>query len=249
MADGTAEAQRDLYERDYSTHDEKNQRWKALCAAGNVGPIEHLLARAAVSPQSVIEVGCGDGSVMAAMSSRGLGSSFVGYEIAPSAVSFAAGRSIPGLERVELFDGESIPEPDDSFDLGMLHFVIDQVPSPGALLAEVRRIARYVLVAVVLDDTRRSRAKLRRDHGGRFGSTQLYNRSSIRQQIECAGLEILAEHIRAPGHAESVYWAAGPVAKSRAYALAAARAGISWVAPRYAEGLFGHSYRALARRA
>ena len=76
----TEEQQRELYERVYSTHDEQNQRWKALCAEENIRPIERMLRQAGVSPSSVIDVGCGDGAVLAEMSRRGLGTSFVAYE-------------------------------------------------------------------------------------------------------------------------------------------------------------------------
>jgi SAM-dependent methyltransferase len=241
----TKETQRELYEEVYSTHDERNQRWKALCATQNIGRVQELLARARVKPQRVIDIGCGDGSVIEEMGARGLGSRFVGYEIAPAAVSYVQGRQIPGVERVEFFDGEVIPEPDGAFDLALLHFVIDQAIEPGKLLAEARRIAAHVFVAVVLDDTRRMRAKLRDGREGRFGSLHLYNRDSVRKQLEDAGLTILAESVGSPGVRISVFWADGPWAKARAYSLAGARLGINFVAPRYAEGLYGHSYRAI----
>lgn len=243
----TPESQRELYEHVYSSHDARNQRWKELCAAENIGPLQQLLAGTGVAPSSVIDVGCGDGSMLVAMSSRGVGSRFVGYEIAPSAVSYTASRDVPGLERVELFDGQHIPEHDDAFDLGLLHFVIDQAMAPDALLAEVSRVSRHVFVAVILDDTRRMRAKLRRGGGDRFGRLALYNQASIREQLAAAGLTILADSIRPPGLREGIFWADSLPEKARAYALAATRAGIHALAPRYAETLFGHSYRAICR--
>jgi ubiquinone/menaquinone biosynthesis C-methylase UbiE len=245
----TKETQRELYEEVYRTHDEKNQRWKALCATQNLGGVQELLARAAVAPERVIDIGCGDGAILEEMSRRGVGSRFVGYEIAPAAVAFVESRNISGVERVQLFDGEELPEPDDAFDLALLHFVIDQAVAPGKLLAEARRVARYVVVAVVLDDTRRMRAKLRRGRQGRFGRLQLYNRDSIRDQLEAAGLTILAESVHAPSVRIGVFWAEGPRAKLRAYALAGARAGLHLIAPRYAERLYAHSYRAICSSA
>jgi SAM-dependent methyltransferase len=244
----TVESQRELYEQVYSSHDERNQRWKQLCATENIGPLQQLLSGTAIAPASVIDVGCGDGSVMAEMSRHGLGSRFVGYEIAPSAVAYTASREIPGLERVELFDGVAIAEDDDAFDLGLLHFVIDQAMSPDELLAEVRRVSRHVLVAVVLDDTRRMRAKLRNGGPDRFGRLQLYDQASIRRQLAAAGLTVLADSIQPPGLREGTFWADSLPEKARAYALAAARSGIHTLAPRYAETLFGHSYRAICAR-
>jgi SAM-dependent methyltransferase len=245
----TKEDQRELYEQVYSTHDEKNQRWKALCAEENIRPIDRMLREAQLAPRSVIDVGCGDGAVLAEMSRRGLGSRFVGYEIAPSAVAYVAERPIPGLERVELFDGVRLPEADGAFDLGLLHFVLDQALAPGDLLAETRRVSRYVFVSVVMDDTSRMRAKLRASRGDRFGRLQLYNRASIREQIEAANLRILAENVSAPGIREGVFWAQGPIARARAYLLVLARYGLDRAAPTYAEGLFGHSYRAICESA
>ncbi len=245
----TVETQRERYEEVYSTHDEKNQRWKTLCATENIGRLEDLVARAELEPQSVIDIGCGDGAVLAAMSEHGLGSRFVGYEIAPSAVSYVESRGIPGLERVQLFDGEKLAEPDDAFDLALLHFVIDQAISPAKLLAEARRVARYVFVAIVLDDNRRTRAKLREGREARFGSLHLYNRASIRDELRSAGLEILAEAVGAPSVRLGVFWAEGARGKARAYALSTARVAIHRLAPSYAERLFGHSYRAICAAA
>jgi ubiquinone/menaquinone biosynthesis C-methylase UbiE len=245
----TKEAQQELYESVYSDHDEKNQRWKALCASENIGPIEEILTRAKVTPQTVIDVGCGDGAVLVEMSKRGIGRRFVAYEIAPSAVSYVEARNIPGVERVQLFDGESLPEPDSSFDLGVLHFVLDQALAPAELLKEVRRVSKYVFISVILDDTRRTRSRLRDGQGDRFGRLQLYNRATIREQIAAADLRVLAEIVRAPGMREAVFWADGPIAKSRAYLFALARYGIHRLMPAYAESLFGHSYRAVCERA
>lgn len=241
----TREDQEELYERVYSTHDERNQRWKALCAEENIRPIDRMLRQAGLSPRTVIDVGCGDGAVMAEMSRRGLGERFVGYEIAPSAVAYVTERAIPGVEKVELFDGVRIPEPDEAFDLGLLHYVLDQALSPGELLAETRRVSRHVFVSVVMDDTRRTRSKISAGRDDRFGRLQLYNRASIRAQIGAANLRILAEDVSAPGIREGVFWAEGPLARTRAYALCLARYGLHRAAPGYAEGLFGHSYRAI----
>jgi SAM-dependent methyltransferase len=247
MAEGkpTEEQQRELYERVYSTHDEKNQRWKALCAEENIRPIDRMLRQARLSPGSVIDVGCGDGAVLAEMSKRGLGSSFAAYEIAPSAVEYVAERAIPGVQKVQLFDGSTIPEPDGEFDLGLLHFVLDQALSPAQLLAETGRVSRHVFVSVIMDDTRRTRSRLRAGGEDRFGRLQLYNRASIREQILASGLEIVAEEVRAPGIREGVFWAEGVPARTRAYLLGMARYALHRAAPEYAQGLFGHSYRAI----
>lgn len=245
----TAREQRELYERVYSDHDERNQRWKELLAEANIGPLEQMLRHADVAPQTVIDVGCGDGSILEQMSRRGIGTQFIGYEIAPAAVSYVRSRNIPGLEAVHVFDGSSVPEADDSFDLGLLHFVIDQAITPDELLRELRRVARHVLVSVMLDDTARTRGRLQHGESGRFGRIQMYNRDSIRAQLQQSGLRIVADDIRPPSMPVAVFWAAGAVDKSRAYALAAARIGLHRLAPRRAQRLFGHAYRAICDRA
>lgn len=47
-----------------------------------------------------------------------------------------------------LYDGHSLPYADDTFDVGLLLFVLHHAEDPGALLREVRRVCRRRVLAI-----------------------------------------------------------------------------------------------------
>jgi ubiquinone/menaquinone biosynthesis C-methylase UbiE len=239
---------RAFYEEAYSTHDERNQRWRSLVASQNIKSILRLVEQGKLRPQRVIDVGCGDGSLLDQMSGHGVAESFVGYEIAPSAVEFAQGRSIAGVERVELFDGRRLPEPDRSFDLGVLNFVLEHTSHPGELLRETSRVASTVLVSIVLDDTLSARRAAHEQGAQLAGHVQRFNRESARHLIADARLTIVSEDIRPPTVAVTVFWSdERPVARLRAHGAAYAKQALHRLAPPLAHRSFAVCYRALCQ--
>jgi SAM-dependent methyltransferase len=94
---------------------------------------------------AVLDVGCGEG--------------YVGEELAARGVSEVWGVDILDLRRrketgrFRLYDGQSLPFPDDAFDLVMLNFVLHHVPDEKkiALVREALRVTRGKLF--ILEDT------------------------------------------------------------------------------------------------
>jgi SAM-dependent methyltransferase len=236
-----------FYEDGYSTHDERNQRWRSLVAAKNIGPVLVLLNRASLRPERVIDVGCGDGSLLERMSGHGVASALVGYEIAPSAVEFASKRNIPRVERVELFDGTKIPEPDGSFDLGVLNFVLEHTENPAELLSEVGRVASHVLLSAVLDDTLSARRSGHAEATSVSGHVQRFNLKTIRHLLRDEGFSIEHERVRPPSVAAAVFWREpGWKSSIKAYSLALAKWTAYRIAPPIARQIFAASYRCIA---
>jgi SAM-dependent methyltransferase len=93
---------------------------------------------------SVLDVGCGEG--------------YVGQELLARGVSEAWGVDIVDLRRDKttpfaLYDGQTLPFPDDRFDLVMLNFVLHHVPDERKirLVREALRVTRGKLF--ILEDT------------------------------------------------------------------------------------------------
>lgn len=212
-------------------------------------PIERLLQAADVKPRRVVDIGCGDGSLVYEMSQRDLGASFVAYEISPAAVEFVQSRNIAALERADLFDGAKVPDDDKAFDLALLNFVLEHTNDPSVLLGEASRVAHNVLVSIVLDDTILAERAGHRRGVELAGRTQRYNRDSARALLRAAGLEVQEELISPPRVAVSVYWAKGLAGKTKAYGSAIAKTALHRVLAQPAERLFAASYRAIARSA
>jgi hypothetical protein len=106
-------------------------------------------------------------------------------------VQIAAQRSAIG--KVSLYDGSHLDEPDSSYELGILSHVLEHVPDPPALLAEVARVCGAVVVEVPLEANLSARRAGKREHAEEVGHLQRLDREAARAIVASAGLTILAE--------------------------------------------------------
>ncbi len=166
-------------------------RWRALGAIGKASHVLDLCARAGIQPASTLEVGCGDGALLCELHNRGFGGPLVGVEITEAAVDIARQRS--QIASVELYDGLHLPVPDGTYDLAILSHVLEHVPDPPALLAEVARASKAVLIEVPLEENISAKRAPKRDHAEEVGHLQRLSRSAARQIVARAGLSILCE--------------------------------------------------------
>lgn len=126
-----------------------------------------------------------------ALHRRGFGGRLAGVEITEAAVEIA--RSREQLDSVELYDGMHLPAADGRFDLGILSHVLEHVPDPPTLLAEVARACGAVVVEVPLEANRSARRASKREHAAEVGHLQRLDRSAVRAIVAQAGLAIAAE--------------------------------------------------------
>ncbi|MBO6717063.1 MAG: methyltransferase domain-containing protein [Rhizobiaceae bacterium] len=97
---------------------------------------EHL-AQELGAAGTVLDLGCGDGSIAQAIMERSPGLSFRGIDVMLRPTSM-----IP----VELFDGATIPAKDASYDWVTIVDVLHHTDNPGDLVAEAARVARYGVI-------------------------------------------------------------------------------------------------------
>jgi SAM-dependent methyltransferase len=166
-------------------------RWRALGALGKAEHVIALCARAGVAPSSTLEVGCGDGALLCELRRRGFGGRLAGVEITQAAVEIA--RSRPEIESVELYDGLQLDAADGSYELGVVSHVLEHVPDPEALLRELARTCRSVLVEVPLEANWSARRAGKRAHAAEVGHVQRLDRRAVRELVARAGLSIAAE--------------------------------------------------------
>jgi SAM-dependent methyltransferase len=91
-------------------------------------------------PRRVLEVGCGEGVVLATLTARLPGARFDGLELDETALEQARARC-PGARLVR-GDGCELPFGDQSFDLVVCLEVLEHLPEPARALRELRRVAR-----------------------------------------------------------------------------------------------------------
>jgi SAM-dependent methyltransferase len=232
---------RAFYETGYSlAGDEaaKAGRWRALGARSKAAHARALCERAGLKPQTLVEIGCGDGALLQELTS--LASTLDGFELSPKAAGFARDRGI--ARRVEAFDGEHVPAADDAYDLAVLSHVIEHVPDPVPLLKEAARLAPHVLVEVPLEDNRSARRPTKRRLAKESGHLHSLNRASLQAMLTAAQLEPVADMADALPYEHHAFQA-GRVKGATKWAARSALARLG-----LAERLITVHYAVLARR-
>ena len=97
-----------FYDSAYARGGERHAAWRELGARGKADHVVDLVGRASLPAGSVAEIGCGDGSLLAELSSRGIGESLSGFDISSAAVELARARQqehIGDAARIALVQG------------------------------------------------------------------------------------------------------------------------------------------------
>ena len=192
---------REFYESAYTVADPAEAarlgRWRALGARSKADHAVALCERAGLRTETLVEIGCGDGSLLAELSARGLAPVLDGFELSPKAAGFARDRAIPGAGRIEAFDGLHVPADDGAYDLAVLSHVLEHVPDPLPLLTEAARVASNVLVEVPLEANRSAARPAKRAEAARIGHVHAFDRAAVKALVEGAGLTA-AHHLADP---------------------------------------------------
>jgi SAM-dependent methyltransferase len=242
-----------FYDRGYTVTDDavsaRLGRWRALGGRLKAAHAAALCERAGLAPATVVELGCGDGALLAALSARGLGAVLDGFELSEQAAALARQKEIAGVRRIEAYDGARVPAGDGSYDMAILSHVVEHVPDPIPLLQEAARLAPRVLVEVPLEANRSARRPAVRAEAARIGHLHAFDRAQVRALCAAAGLSVLAELTDPLPLEHHAFFADTPAARARAAAKTAVRRALFRTAPQRAEGLFTVHYACLAERA
>lgn len=232
----------DAYSRD-PTQGAVYARWRALSAIGKADHVLALCAGAGMSPKSTLEVGCGDGALLSELHRRGFGGRLSGVEITEAAVAIARDRV--EIDSVSLYDGLHLPDGDGTFELGVLSHVLEHVPDPSALLAEVARVCRAVIVEVPLEANLSARRASKREHAAEVGHLQRLDRGTARRVASDAGLRVVGELEDPLPLQVHRFFATTASARAAITAKWAVRVGLHRFAPSLARRLFTVHYACL----
>jgi SAM-dependent methyltransferase len=184
----TAVSTREFYEAGYSLADpaeaERMGRWRAIGARSKAGHVRTLLERAGLQPATIVEIGCGDGSLLAELAQ--IARAVDGFELSANAAGYARDRGV--ARRVEAFDGEHVPARDGEYDVAVLSHVLEHVPEPLPLLREAARVAPAVIVEVPLEDNRSARRPSARRLSREAGHLHAFNRADVGRLLTAAGM-------------------------------------------------------------
>jgi SAM-dependent methyltransferase len=198
---------------DYYAEHEANPRalaWRVHCADVNGALIQKGLDAVGYQPGRLIEIGCGDGALARELVSRDLAKSWVGYEISETAAEFVRASQPERMEYVKAFNGETLPEPDDSFDVAVLSEVVEHAGRPVHLLSEAGRVAPLVAVQIVMTDTVAARRRANQvEEEEKLHRLNKFNRETALQALEDAGLRVLYQEIDHPPFEQRTFWNRG----------------------------------------
>ena len=174
--------------------------WSRLGAIDKADNVIRLCAD--VPHASILDIGAGEGSVLARLAECGFGEAHSAVEVSPSAVEAIAGRGLATLADCRVFDGERIPHPDGAFDLAVLSHVVEHLEHPRQLIYEAARVARHVFVEVPLEHNLRLPREYTRDD---LGHINTYSAKSIRRLLQSCGLQVMSEIVTHRSRATYTY--------------------------------------------
>jgi SAM-dependent methyltransferase len=215
---------------------EELRQWRRLGARQKADNLTQICGQIVEQP-AVIEIGCGDGALLAEL--EGFARRIAGYDVSPSGIAEAK-RLLPDAQ-LGVCDGAALPEKDSSFDLAVLSHVLEHVDDPRSLLREAARVAPLVYVEVPLELHARTPHDFR---WTRMGHINLFNRTVLRHLVESVGLAIVRERVTGNERAIELFFRPGLRGTARwAIKATALRASV-----RLATGVFTYNGAVLASR-
>jgi SAM-dependent methyltransferase len=231
-----------FYDSAYARGGERHARWRELGARGKADHVEELVRRAGLGSDHVVEVGCGDGALLAELSRRGVGRALAGFDISEAALELARGRSIARVEKLAAFDGARLPAGGGEYDLGVLSHVLEHVPEPVALLRETARVARTVVVEVPLERNLSGGRSAKREESEAIGHLDALDRDAVRKMVRSAGLRVVEDLLDPLPREVHTFFADTPAGRARGLAKAALRRSVFALSEGAAERAFTLHY-------
>jgi SAM-dependent methyltransferase len=185
---------RDHYDALYQNQLAGEAEWLDRTARHKADSVEHLLKKNGIACETLLELGCGTGSVIRECKARGLAKTYIAVDYSATAVDFLRGRDVDIETHVaDVTAGDlALGRP---VDVVVLSHVIEHLEDPRALLRSLRRLDfKYLVSEVPLDDLLMGRlsALFQEDRTQNLaGHVQFFRAATFRRLLEASGLEVL----------------------------------------------------------
>lgn len=138
---------------------------------------------------SILDIGAGDGSVLAEMDRIGISDELHAVEISVSGCESIRQKSLPSLCSVKQFDGYTIPATDKCYQLGLAIHVLEHVEHERLFLQEIARVCEAVYIEVPLELTLTVNRSIK--SASPYGHINFYSPATFRNLLVTTGLDVL----------------------------------------------------------
>lgn len=169
---------------------DKNPDWDSGDAPWKAALVADILLRNKIRPQTLVEVGCGAGGVLAALRSTYPETQLSGYDIAPGAAGFWARHE---TARIHFEVGDFLEINHGVQDVILLLDVLEHLGDPFSFLERLRPHSRYAVFHIPLDLSAISvlRESPLLHVRERVGHIHYYTRKLALAMLEECGFEII----------------------------------------------------------
>lgn len=127
---------------------EKNPDWDSGDAPWKAGLVMELMKRNNIRPETLVEVGCGSGGVLAELRETCSGTVLSGYDIAPGAASFWSRHDAADIQ---FHVGDFLAVNKRMFDVVLMLDVLEHLGDPFTFLERLRAHGRFMVFHIPLD--------------------------------------------------------------------------------------------------
>jgi ubiquinone/menaquinone biosynthesis C-methylase UbiE len=170
---------------------EKNPTWHTEDSLWKAQNIVRIMQRNGVMPETICEVGCGAGEILAHLQRQmARECRFWGYEISPQAYALCQGRA---NERLSYILGDVVQDEGRVYDLILLIDVIEHMEDYFGFLRRLKRRSRYKILHIPLEVSAQSvlrRGKLV-ESWELVGHIHYFTKETALRMLKSVGYEVL----------------------------------------------------------
>jgi SAM-dependent methyltransferase len=185
---------RDHYDSLFQNELAREAEWLDRTAKNKADSIELLLKKNGISCGTLLELGCGTGSVIRECQRRDLARTYIAVDYSETAIEYLRSHS-DGIETYVADVTAADFAPGRPLDVVVLSHVIEHLEEPLAFLQSLRRLDfKYLVSEVPLDDLLMGRlgALLEKDRSKNLaGHVQFFTASSFSNLLRSSGLDII----------------------------------------------------------
>lgn len=169
---------------------ESNPSWDQQDSPWKAGLVHRALQRHQLKPNTVVEIGCGAGRVLAELRNYLPEADLQGFDIAPAAAQFWPECSSKGVQYTL---GDFLSAGDECYDVVLLLDVIEHLANPFEFLFRIRSRGRHFVCHVPLDLSAMNilREKPLLHVRAKVGHLHYFTRSLVLALLDECGYEVL----------------------------------------------------------